>query len=817
MTLKKSSHKAWNAMFLQSVKKTCFFPIAAFICLLLFTLSHYSYYADIRVGTLSPIEKMTDFGFWSWLCQSYSTDPQIAAFAFIVAGILNAMILFAFVTSKKQNNVIFSLGMTRTEIYTSRFLAGTLPMLLAIALAAVIDFLIFPVGISGVNKAVCLYALSAVLYLMSIYLLSFSAVAVIISNAGNLIEGTIFTAIIAIFPYTIGWLLFGETFLFLFGSPQYDYDMYQFDLFFQPLLIYRPQYYDGDMFEKFVPTVLKDGTTNIGFGDFFARPLIAIGLALLALAIGIWAFKRRKNEISGSWGKAKNLNIFCGGLFGFYCFALALAAVFDSGMYHHGDGNFATFMLGLICFEVGLLIFHLIFSSKRKASMKFCLKSIPAYAVVMGAVTLIFACGGFGYATKIPEPKEIKEVEIASNLWEYTDQGRNTGSWLGLAHQGVSYDTAYHISPHLSFDTDEEIAQVVELHKAIVDNGKIKNNASDSCQDTIHIIYTLKDGTVIDRLYSESDFELAKQTIKFNDIKSLKDSINDIEMYNETNEDDVGKEDYAIDGEDYIIDDAYFNPYSAFGSKLSFAADTANDVFLFPKDMKNGYCIGKTNAELLEALKKDIIKQSSDRLYFHTPEDEIGVISFGLSYNGLSGEWGYYSEDRYDADGNLIEESYEAGKSYQTNWNIDSADICAVVLTKDMTNTIQYLESKDLMKHFESKVSANDIDSIKVATTKELYRLNRSSISPIFSAAYWTKESVAEVRNRPDNYSIEKDYFGENVNNVITNPTVIQKVLDQSKLFGFCDNSDMVVEIKYTDGSIGTVYISGDAYKQIMK
>mgnify|MGYP003323088304 CR=1 FL=1 len=122
--------------------------------------------------------------------------------------------------------------------------------------------------------------------------------------------------------------------------------------------------------------------------------------------------------------------------------------------------------------------------------------------------------------------------------------------------------------------------------------------------------------------------------------------------------------------------------------------------FLYPKDMTKGYCVG-TDTELAKAVKADIAKQSAAEYYMHKPEDEIGVLSFGLSTTSYAYDEGLaYGEveDGYnpftDEGAGDITEPYKDGSySEKISWNISSWDIKAVVVTKDMTNTIKYLES----------------------------------------------------------------------------------------------------------------------------
>ena len=106
-----------------------------------------------------------------------------------------------------------------------------------------------------------------------------------------------------------------------------------------------------------------------------------------------------------------------------------------------------------------------------------------------------------------------------------------------------------------------------------------------------------------------------------------------------------------------------------------------------------------------------------------------------------------------DEKGDIIIEEPEntdtVGTTQTTSWNINSKDIKAIVLTKDMKNTIAYLEKHDLMKHFEPKRDASNIRSVKVATLGELYgEKNKSNNIPLFYGAYWTGVQMKEWIDR---------------------------------------------------------------------
>lgn len=129
-----------------------------------------------------------------------------------------------------------------------------------------------------------------------------------------------------------------------------------------------------------------------------------------------------------------------------------------------------------------------------------------------------------------------------------------------------------------------------------------------------------------------------------------------------------------------------------------------------------------------------------------------------------------------------------------------------------MTNTIKYLESHDLMKHFENTRKVSDIKAVKLATPAELYPNTQSHNIPLFFAGYWDTDTVEQYKLDP----YAEDRLFDNVSNEITDVERITKLLDGSVLFGYCGNDYRIMEISYNDGSIATVLVPTDVYNSIM-
>ena len=107
-----------------------------------------------------------------------------------------------------------------------------------------------------------------------------------------------------------------------------------------------------------------------------------------------------------------------------------------------------------------------------------------------------------------------------------------------------------------------------------------------------------------------------------------------IEKYFETNPDDYARDNYF--------------------SKVSAELNPGNYFYLYSKYLKDSYRCGMITDELKKAVLKDLENQTANDIFFHKPEDELGVISFGIGDNFIDDmpENYYYNEygdliDRY--------------------------------------------------------------------------------------------------------------------------------------------------------------------------
>lgn len=811
MTLKSSSRKQFLSMFRQSMKHTLVLPILAFICLVFFSITESTLFVDYNYD----YERYHFF--WDDL-RIAGGIQEIANACFVLAGVINAMLVFNFVWSKKQTNVIFSLGMSRRDIYFAKLLGGLTPMVCTILIAGFLE--IFNCFVCGLGLNARFYAMAAlvVLQYIAVYVFAFVLSSAVMSNTGNVVEALIFTVVLAVF----GTLL--ESFLgFSFWELTHGASITQVSEtgvaaefnWSQPFDVFSG-YFD----ESFMEVYFKGG--NALTFNHWSGTICTFAYSAIIILLGYLGFRKRRNEISGTWGRAKGLNEIVSAVAGFYAATMCAFVLFKST---HGNGGFHTYLIFIIAFLIVNIIFRLIFGYKRKKEFKLALKHLPAYAVGFAALFIVFSAGLFGYSSYIPEKSEVTSIKVSSPHLIFMEDNLSNSSEFGLSLQNVrerhTIDPAYNNPVNYSYYVTEnfpgiiysdvdEIEKVLKLHEKLIEDGKIKNSAPDATGTYILISYTLKDGSTHKRYYSESTENAILQLLSLNDTQPVKDTLHDyanidlnLDRFRKYNADITSDKTYDGESEFYSEPDDYVTCENYVDISHDYALYyfnnsrylALNDCYLFPKDMSGAHNIGLIDEELYRAILTDMRNMTSTQYYHHSAEDEIGILSFGLSdsvYMNLG-----LNTDAFAASGE--------NDICTTSWNLNSHDIKTVIVTKDMVSTVKYLEDNDLMKYFEPLRDVEDIKHVKLATPGELYGKNKlSSNIPVFYSAYWTGEQVKlwlkEFGDSSDRY------FGE-IQYEITDKKKIQSLLDDSVVYGFCSNESKIMEITYNDGSISTVMI----------
>ncbi len=812
MNLKFNSRKQFIAMFCQTMKLTSIMAICALACFLFLTSFTYEIYEpDYFRSTAQFFDDLR----WNGI-------ENMANLAFIGAGVLNAVLCFNFAWSKKQANVILSLGMKKSDIYFAKILGGIVPMAAAITLAGIIETVANVSANYIVDGRFFAMAAFTMLSYLAVYILSFALSSAVMSATGNLVEGIIFTIILAFLPMALKGFLVNVFWGFTHGA------------YFSPLSILDAAEWNWanpfEVFENVDSTFMSSyfdqySTARLSL-VYWSGIIMAAIYSVVIIALGYIGFKKRRNEICGTWGRARALNEITAAVAGFY--ALFLIGLYNFS-YDHGNGNALTYLVCCIAFLVVYIVFKLIFGYKRAKEIKASLNRFPVYAMGFAAVFMIFGLGLFGYSSKIPEESEIKSVTVSSPYFKSLDEVFSGSSEFALkvtSKGGLAvfpeFDGSVHSGaggpiPTISFTDYKDIAKVRDIHESFVRDGKIKNNGAHSCASDVIITYTLKNGKKIARYYTESTEGTTLKLLTLNDSEdfnsSLFDYLNNGLDFNYLREETIGRDDEGyLDIDEYtekygeIVD--YSETNEVFASSC-FSFLIQQPCYMFPTDMSAGYKLGYIEKDLYDAIATDLKNMSANQYFNHSAESEIGVLSFGLS-NSSYMAWGIGGEvvyaDKYATD--TENDSSPVGTFHKTSWNVNSLDIKSIVVTKDMKNTVAYLEEHDLMKHFERKLNVQDVKSVKLATMSELCDGNyeNAEVFPIFYGAFWTGEQMNEwVRENSVNHYYYR--FFDHIHNEITDKTKIEKLLGEGIVFGYCASDSRVMEITYNDGSVATVMV----------
>lgn len=748
-------------MFWDSVRKTCFVPIFTLVVFLLHTAV--KFVPKILYSSEEGVGEKYGY-FWDFIVSSIFTPVLIVLF-----GIIAAIILFRFAQNKKQGNVIFSLGLSRRKIFLAKYLGGIVPVAVVLIFSATLEILANVIAGCIVKPPIILLALTLVSAILAMYIFAFTIMAATTAFSGNIVESGIFAVIIGLFPNFLCGFIDRMIGAFTYGGVQLIYTGW---IFMTPLMaLYFMPIGEGYDVSDYLGW-LYEGREKITVLDW-AGTIACLVFSAIILTVVLIKFPKRRNEISGYFGRARVLNEICGAMVGFYAGTVSISF----GSKAETNKEIISFLSFILFFALAYTVFKLIFNHKRMKTMAKTAKRIVVYAAAFGVVTVIFTTGLFGYSSYIPAAKDIKSIGISleiSNPYVYDGFGIGRGEIYGYV-QMTKFNKNENNAGNDSVDTilDEQYLygndypgnfyviedskkteKAVEVHKEIAKEGRIKSNADNACGYGFLIEYTLNNGRTLRRYYDTVSTENAKKLLGLND---LTDSRENIEKYFYYHAESLGK----LGVTDYL-----------------------DGFCLLTKDLKGCKYIDGLSTDFADAVIADLKKQDSEKIFFHNPEDELGVIYLPTK-DTLIGT---------------------------SDMSISLSREKCIVVTKNMTNIVKYLTDNNLMQYFESNVTADDVQKIKIATRAETLSKKNADMLPLFTAGYATAEEVKLNNAQRDQAN---HTFANHVKTSIDDKNTIQTVLDNALLYGYNGNDDRVVEVTYNDGSIATYAIKADVYNML--
>jgi len=633
----------------------------------------------------------------------YMLMPCLALVA--LCGLAMAICTFTFITSKKQVNVFYSLGITRTKLFLGKYLSGVTLLAISIFTPMFIALILnlASLGFSGaVFKIFFLYLFAFLFVSVS----AFTITATVFSCVGTIFEAGVFSAIILFLPDI---LLYGiQTVMgkFLYGNPygfsftpvnNYSYNDTYIATLSEQFEFLSPVFFAKSELEKF--GVIEKQPTEAMVKQVIENPsfiyivLWAILAALIAV-LGIKLFNKRKAEIAGFIGTNRILNTFVSFLAGFFAFSLAISFV---------EKVVTGIVLGCLAFTIIHLGLELAVLRDLKKFVRGLYK-LPVGLVAVSLFVVSMHTGLFGFSENLPNIERIKSVSVTI---------LGDGSQYALFGDGDMYMPDHNLQ-FLSAQNiiTGELTSETDIKNAIKAHGLISGTPENerTIKNSIQFSYTLKDGTTFKRNFKTVSPEGYKAVLYLEESQYFKNSL-DI-LFNGLIKMPDPQNDYHLTASEEALSNAQFA-----------LRDSSSTVNIYSQYLDSFYFAtlsDKDREKLLTALYNDLMNRSVTEKYY--PETSpVAFIKFeGDFYNAY-----WASQETTE---NVTETKKPKTEFVLNDFSSDKVELYTssfynpqpfFTITPDMTETIKLLKE---FKIYKNLIKTPDFVSAKIIPASVCYK-----------------------------------------------------------------------------------------------
>lgn len=512
----------------------------------------------------------------------------------ILFSLFSAYAMFSFLFKKKSSAMMLLTGISRVDLYLTRYIYGLLSTLLPI-LASFLTMHVL--GASNVNKSfaldkdtfmilsmvallvICSYTLAVIAAVLCGRKLEFIAVYAVFVVGGIavlLFVGLLFNAFVHGFAYPIR----SEGVNFEFGNM---FDKYSW---ISPFGIFK------DAFEDYA--VLGYSAEYISF-DVYSGTLLYFSVFTLALVpLSVWLFKRRNAEFDGKSNAHKVLSAVCS----------VIPALPLSSLVFASSGSVLKIIISLAVFALLSTLFYAFFNGTVREifkSLKFVLPCTAAFAIFV----LVLNFDLLRYSKKIPDIDDVESVVVNyKGKYDYSFAGSRSGTNCHIVSSLPSMQSL----PVLTSKDDILIA--MNIHEKIIEDGsmipspQIMENYSDTAVYVdYYIVYKLKNGREIIRSYSVMKLSTLYSTLEIENTSAYRECFGNNMM--------SGNQKPLFDKKGELLVNYDMITFYASDNMLS----SATDIELSNED----------KAALLNAIKTDKLNETVEEAY-HPTEDCLGVL-----------------------------------------------------------------------------------------------------------------------------------------------------------------------------------------------
>lgn len=779
------------------------------------------------------------------------SDPAEFYVLFAVLGILSIIVaikLFSFICDKKTVNVFYSLGIKRSTLFMSKYMAGALLLICATLIPVILSYIVNLIFLGG-SWQLSLVMLHMYCGLSVFSLICFSVASVVFSSVGTVSEAVVYSAsllfaptiIIFLTEQIIGAFLSSSTVnltIFEFGLSDHDNWGSAAPSLLETTSDYNPLLFFVNEICAFAKGFITDGKLTLRIdhevADWYIPKLfIHLPWFIAASGLGILGsllFKRIKAENCGFLNTNKllsNLTIFELCLLGS---AVLLGEIEWTEMWVVAIAGFGA--------AFGLYLIAEIFLKRNFLKI---LKSLYKFVIHMTVVCLIYGIcmtGVFGYSDHIPDKSKISSAEISlpvsysSISMDMMHYNWNTNDFINAFEPYV-----YSLLPEMNDPAD--IDKIMEFNRKIIDIEK-----NDGIANEIIIRYNLKNGKVSERRHTITSKDELSELLKLTELKGYKDEIRNV-IYSPFTMEEL-KAEYEQYG---YIDEA--NAY-----KLAFTYKYS-EVIARSTSLQENRVLNLTEEQfntLKDAVYKDISALSYEDYYFGN-KPQTGILSFGIKdevFGEIRNEQNIhimhnteevsspavfsepavtpeeeftgtedYPEDELFSEDELFPEEpadtrylYTDTMQYQGLGGMRDQDRSYdIIITEDMTNTLNALAGFGLSDCFMSELAIESV-AFREYDLNEIfsyYRYNTRNYIFDFFAYPVFREDLYYIS---DDISLIEDSIAENK---ITDKEKINTLVPLMKLHEYTFNDGFFCIIKYSNGTYNVKYLSREDAPDFVK
>lgn len=804
MISKKSSANAFGFTFLRTIRKTCWLPIALFVISL---VVHIYPILEIAKNGISPaeygLEKI------SFLFFNSSRDMLWILFgAFMYLAPLGlAFLIFRYVMNKSSVNVYFSLGVSRSTMFLSKFAAGCLMLTVAVAAPLVISAVLNCVVLGSSSKLWVAFAY--ILFNYILFSLNIFAVACLLfALMGTSFEAIFYTVVALASPILL--YLFADSVLsgFLVGSQYYEVP------WASPAnrlyVIGGDYHFTGTSIPGIIePLIMFPFSSNLiglsyvqntNFNYNFISPFIWL-LVVAAVSVSAWlAYKNRKAEISG-FMSANNF-VTCSAVF----IVSSFASTYLLESFVWIDSKIVSLLIAVLVITVAYLFVYAV--SYR--SFKKIFKKIWRLPVIIGVyflVIIVTVISSFVYKYQMPEIDKIKSVTIETEtgdvLLESSDMSSNKiynlsyiGDNLNFMPANLLADEYEDHTAVAGFTAKADIEKVTAIHKKLIgcsnksmsDKNVLAPHNERLVPVSITIVYELEDGSRFDRTFYSATNEILTQLAELTKTDNYKEQAKE-----------------HISSQDDSMNFDFGSIIHLYNSDVVFASPNLSNVTGMP-DVEISF-----NKLFADALCKDI-DNGTFSLDYRNDSKLLGYVIFTDHLHHIVK--GPYADYYINLDGEMVASLPDGDSVIMTDgmdinsaasfYSMQSDYTKTVPVYENMTNVVSVLVSSGYIKLMANKKTAVEINLWDYQFCELNDRWIRYKGSTMLFNGMWISGNYKQY----DDYynDIEVPVMPEG-SVTVTDSAEMAEIENDLRLVYLTCFDGSYAQIKYDDGSVVYGYI----------